>query len=111
MRRKYQRTENIWRQKQRTYIPREDASSPTVSTEYVILTSIVNTKENRDNSVIEILNEFIHMRVKKKKYMAIIKLRGVFVGILCNISSYYKAYVNRENRGVKHLMLCCHNAP
>ena len=30
--------------KQRTYIPKEDASSPTVSTETVLLTSIVDAK-------------------------------------------------------------------
>ena len=30
--------------------------------------------------------------------------------ILCKISSYYKAYVNRENRGVKQLLLNFHNA-
>ena len=96
--------------KQWTYIPKEYASSPTISTEYVLLTSIVDAKENRDVSVIDIPNAFIQTRVEEKKYMAIINIRGVLVDIICKISSYYKAYVTRGKRGVNNLLLHCQNA-
>ena len=55
---------------------------PTFSTESVLLTSIVYDEENRDIMFIDITNAFIQTRVKEKKYMAIIKLRGVLVYIL-----------------------------
>ena len=42
--------------------------------------------------------------------MAIIKLRGVLVDHLCEISSDYKAYVTRYMRGVKLLLLRYQNA-
>ena len=38
-----------------------------------------------DVLVIDIPNRFIQMCVKEKKYMAIIKLRGVLVDILCEV--------------------------
>ena len=47
----------------------------------------MDSKENRDVEVIETPNTFIQTRVEEKKYMAIIKLRGVLVDHLCKISS------------------------
>ena len=72
--------------KQCTYIPKEGASSTSVSKESIILTSISNSKENRDMVVIDLLNAFIQTRIKDKKYMEIINLREVLVDILCKIS-------------------------
>ena len=68
--------------KQRTYTPKEDASSQTVATKSIILASIVNDKENRYISFIDILNAFIQMRVKEKKDTSIINLRRLLVDIL-----------------------------
>ena len=45
--------------KQRTYIPEEAARLVTVATESVLLTSIVDTEENSDITVIDISNAFI----------------------------------------------------
>ena len=73
--------------KQPAYIPKEDYISPTVSTESVLLTIISDSEENRNVAVIDIPKSFIQTRVKEKNYMAIIKLRGVLVDILCKISS------------------------
>jgi len=47
---------------QRDYLTKEDSSSPTVSTEAVILTSIINAHERRDVAVIDIPNAFIQTR-------------------------------------------------
>ena len=47
--------------------------------------------------------------LNKEKDIVIIKIRGVLVDILCRISSDYKAYVTREKRGVKQLLLHCQN--
>ena len=49
--------------KQQSYIPKEDASSPTLSTEAVLLTCIIDEEENGDVDVIDITNAFIQTRV------------------------------------------------
>ena len=51
--------------KQRSYITREDASSPTVATEAVLMTCIIDAEENRDVAVIDIPNALIQTRVEK----------------------------------------------
>jgi hypothetical protein len=53
--------------KQRDYISKEDASSPTVATEAVLLSCIINAKEGRDVTVIDIPNAFIQTRKWKMK--------------------------------------------
>ena len=55
-----------WVNKQCMYLTKEDASLETVSTESVLLTSIVDAEENRDITVIGILSAFIQARVKEK---------------------------------------------
>jgi hypothetical protein len=47
--------------KQRDYISKEHASSPTVATEAVLLSCIIDAKEGRDVAVIDIPNAFIQM--------------------------------------------------
>ena len=53
--------------KQRDFISKEDASSPTVSTEAVMLTCVVDAEEDRDMAVIDIPNAFIQTRVENEK--------------------------------------------
>ena len=53
--------------KQRGRVTKEESSSPTVSTEEVILTSIVDALEGRDVAVIDIPNAFIQTRVHDEK--------------------------------------------
>jgi hypothetical protein len=68
--------------KQRDYISKEDASLPTVATEAVLLSCIIDAKEASDVTVIDSPNAFIQMRVEDEGDMAIIKIRGVLVDIL-----------------------------
>ena len=53
--------------KQRGYISKEDASSPTVASESVLLSCIIDAKEGRDVAVIDIPNAFIQTRVEDEK--------------------------------------------
>jgi hypothetical protein len=79
--------------KQRDYISKEDASSPTVATEAVLLLCIINAMEGRDVAVINIPNAFIQMRVEDEGDMAIITIRGVLMDILVQIApDVYKSY-------------------
>jgi hypothetical protein len=52
---------------QRDYMMKEDLSSPTVSTEAVLLTSIVDAHEGQDVAVIDIPNAFIQTRIDNPK--------------------------------------------
>ena len=49
--------------KQRDYISKEDANSPTVATEEVLLSWIIDAEEERDVTVIDIPNAFIQTQV------------------------------------------------
>mgnify|MGYP005605529959 FL=1 len=87
--------------KQRDYISKEDASSPTVATESVLLTCIIDAEEERDVAVVDIPNAFVQTRVEDEKDMAIIKLRGVLVDILVEIApDVYKSYATTDKKGV-----------
>ena len=53
--------------KQRGYIMKEDASSPTVSTEAVMLTCVIDANENRDVAIVDIPNAFVQTVVEDEK--------------------------------------------
>jgi hypothetical protein len=60
--------------KQLDYNSKEDASSPTVTTESVLLSCIIDSEEERDVAVVDIPNAFVQTRVKNEKDMAFIKI-------------------------------------
>jgi hypothetical protein len=72
--------------KQQDYISKEDASSPTVTTEAVLLLCVFIAKEERDVIVIIIPNAFIQTWVEDKEDMTIMKIHGVLVDILVQIA-------------------------
>ena len=85
---------------QRDYLTKEDASSPTVSTQAVLLTSIVDAHERRDVAVIDIPNAFIQTRVNNPKDRVIIRIRGVVVDWLVKIApEVYGPFVTTEKEG------------
>jgi hypothetical protein len=97
--------------KQRDYISKEDASSPKVAMESVLLSCIIDAEEERDVSVVDIPNAFVQTRVDNEKDMAFIKIRGILVDILVEIAPYvYRSYVSKDKKGSKQLMVQCQNA-
>jgi hypothetical protein len=97
--------------KQRDYISKEDDSSPTVATESVLLSCIIDAEEERDVAVVDIPNAFVQTRVKNEKDMAFIKIRCILVDILVEITpDVYKYYVLKDKKGSKQLLVQCHNA-
>ena len=96
---------------QRDYLTKEDASSPTVSTQAVLLTSIVDAHERRDVAVIDIPNAFIQTRVNNPKDRVIIRIRGVVVDWLVKIApEVYGPFVTTDKKGNKVLLVECWNA-
>ncbi len=87
--------------RQRGYIEKEDASSPTVATELVILTAVVDASENHQTAVIDIPNAFIQTVVKDRKRRVIIRIRGMLVDMLVKIApEVYQSYVTTDRKGV-----------
>jgi hypothetical protein len=84
---------------QREYMQREDVSSPTVSTESVLLTAVIDAKEGRDVATCAIPNVFIQTDVQTEDCdgnRTIMKTRGTLVGILCEMDQTYSEYVVKE---------------
>ena len=73
--------------KQRGFISKEDSILPTVSTEAVLLSCIIDAEEERDVAVIDIPNAFIQTRVENEKDMVYIRVRGVLVDLLIKNST------------------------
>jgi hypothetical protein len=97
--------------KQQDYITKEESSSPTVATESVLLTSIIDAEEGRDVAVIDIPNAFIQTQIENEKDMAVIKICGVLVDMLMKIApDVYGPYVTTDKKGVKQLILQTLNA-
>ena len=97
--------------KQRDYLTKEDASSPTVSTESVILTATIDAREMRDVAIIDIPNAFIQTVVKDEQDRVILRLRGVIVDMMLEIApEVYTESVTIDKRGNKQLLVECTNA-
>ena len=61
--------------------------------------------------MIDIPNAFIQTRIEDEKDMAIIRIRGVLVDMLCDIApDVYKPYVTIDRKGNKQLIVQCQNA-
>ena len=94
--------------KERGYNTKEDASSPTVSSEAVILTCIIDANENREVATVDIPNAFVQTVVKDEKDRAFIRIRGPLVNILVSIApDVYGPYVTVGKKGKKQLLVQC----
>jgi hypothetical protein len=84
---------------QRDYIPREDAASPTASTEAVLLTGVIDAKQRRDVMTLDIPNAFVQTKIPEGEEKIIMKIRGALVDILCEIApEVYQEYVIQEGK-------------
>ena len=60
--------------KQRDFISKEDASSPTVATESVLLTTVVDAKENYDVAIIDVPNAFIQTVIEDDEDKVVMRI-------------------------------------
>ena len=68
------------------YIDKQDASSPTVTTESVLLSCITDAREGRDVAIIDIPNAFVQTIIEDEKDKFIVQMHGEVVDILCSVS-------------------------
>jgi hypothetical protein len=93
---------------QRNYISKEESASPTVATESVLLTSIIEAKENRKVVTLDVPNAFIQTYLENKDERIILVLRGLAADLLIDIEPKYKEFVEVE-KGQSVLYLECTN--
>jgi hypothetical protein len=92
--------------KQCDYITKEDASSPTVSAEAVMLTCIIDELEGRDITVVDIPNAFVQTVVEDKEHRVIVCISVPLVDNLVNIAPHiYGPYVLFNKSGQKVLLV------
>lgn len=83
---------------QRAYVAREDAASPTVSTEAVFLTAIVDAQEGRDVAIVDVPGAFMQADMDELVH---VRFTGKMVDLLLEIDEeMYRPCVTSE-RGSK----------
>ena len=90
---------------QRNWISSENTASPTVYTESVLLSAIIDAEERRDVAVSDVPNAFIQTEspeLDEDGNRMIMKIRGAIVDIICNMDPSYSEFVVVE-RGQKVL--------
>jgi hypothetical protein len=88
---------------QRAHMTKEETSSPTVATEALILTCVIDATENRDVATCDIPGAFMQSDMTKGK--VVMKLEGVMAEVILKIDPKQHAkYVERkrEGRDVRH---------
>jgi hypothetical protein len=86
--------------KQRGTIDKADASSPTVSLESVLLTSVIDAQERREVATIDIPNAFVQTKLENEEDMAIMRLRGKLAELMVKVApEVYRKYVFINKKG------------
>jgi hypothetical protein len=70
---------------QRNYIDKDDAASPTVGTEAILITGVIDAKEKRDVMTADIPNAFVQTEVDPDDGIILMKIRGAMVDYLLEI--------------------------
>ena len=89
--------------RQRKYISREEAASPTVSNEALLATMIVDAYEGRDVGIFDIPGAYLHADMPKEKFV-LLKLEGRFADIMSEVNPNLQRDIRYEN-GKKVLYL------
>eukprot|EP00957_Ditylum_brightwellii_P059845 4543513-Ditylum_brightwellii.AAC.1 len=85
--------------KQRSYIARDEAASPTAATEAILITGVIEAKQNRNIMTLDIPNAFVQTPVPEKGEKIIMKIRGLLVDILLKLCPrVYNKYVVHKGK-------------
>ena len=89
---------------QRAYIPQEDARAPTVSTEAVFMTAVIDAMENRTVAVVDIPGAFMQADMDPGVYM---RIDGAMADLLMEIDydMYHPHMVKEKGKPVIYVEL------
>jgi len=80
---------------QRTYVPKEQASSPTLRVESLMALILINAFEKRDVAIFDVPGAYLFANLDDK--FALLKIEGDFVKIMCNVSPDFVEDIVYEN--------------
>ena len=84
-----------WEKQKRYLKTNESILSPTVSLEVLSGTLIIDVYEERDVAIFEVLGLYLHAEIPKDKHV-LMKFRGKFVEIMCQVNPEYSQYILQE---------------
>ena len=87
--------------KQRSTVSREDAASPTIQLESLIMSLLIDAKEGRDVAISDVVGAYLLAEMKDH---VLVKLTGIAVDVLCRANEKYKKFVVFE-KGKKVIYL------
>ena len=87
---------------QRQLYERSETSSPTASSDAIILTLIINAMENRDMATANVAGAYLNADMDDYVLM---RLEGEDVDLMCDVNPAYRAYACRARNGKKTLFL------
>ena len=84
---------------QRSDNDKYDATCPTVTTEALMTTVVIDAKQNREIITLDIPNAFVQTPVPKSEEKVIMRITGLLVDYLENLfPTKYKDYVTIQNQ-------------
>jgi hypothetical protein len=90
---------------QRSYIPKDKATSPMMATEAIIITSVIEAKQGYNVIMLDVPNVFIQMPIPENKEKISMKIcENLFYLLLETFPRVYNDYVVYERRA-KHKMV------
>ena len=82
---------------------KEETTSPTVSTDALMISLMIDAKERRDVATADVKGAYLHADMEE---FVLLKLFGEAVNIMCQVNPKYEKFVVIEN-GKKVLYLQC----
>ena len=79
----------------RKFVPREEASSPTLSLEALIVYLTIDAHKHQKLTVFDVLGEYLQTDLPKDKFV-LLMLEYQFVDIMCSINPEYSVHVRTE---------------
>ena len=78
----------------RSYIKKEDAATPTATTESVLITAAINAPERHDVTIYDIPTVFLHAETNED---IVVKIEGSLVKLMVKIDpSFYQKYFEQQ---------------
>jgi hypothetical protein len=90
--------------KQRIYMTKQEASSPMVAIESLMISCVIDTKEGRDMATVDIPGAFMQVDVDELVHM---QLEGTMVDLVVRLSpeTYSRFFVKENNKNLLYVQL------
>jgi hypothetical protein len=84
---------------QRQLYTKEETTSPTLSTDALMITILIDASEGQDVATADVAGAYLHAKMED---FTLLKMEGESVDIMCNVCNEYKAFVCYKNGKKAH---------